>query len=381
VSAQLAYVDGAGRIRCRDPLTGDERVLAGPWMCEDPDEEDLVFRWPTWSPGGDRLAVEGLELGEEGAERAVLWMLTADGVRAEALEELSDDLVYLQWGAKGDRILLLTGGPDEDLTLKWTADGDTPLVDGAPLFFCSTGEGGVAAHVFAEDPERARLVFFPGGGRPPEAITTRPGRFRSPCLLADGRILFTAGIGGAQRLASWSPALGLEEASTALGDVRVALLTDARGRALVASGGPDASEFEALDLWAPGSQPERLCQTPFSAALPLPAGGVALLVAQESGAFAWHVMGEPGRAEGRELMRFVPTEEEALRLGFFDQYQRSHAALSPDGSALTVAGVDVGARRIPGEPQVYLLSLDSSGPAEPIGPGRFAVWSPEAGRG
>jgi hypothetical protein len=80
-------------------------------------------------------------------------------------------------------------------------------------------------------------------------------------------------------------------------------------------------------------------------------------------------------------MRFVPTEEEALRLGFFDQYQRSHAALSPDGSALTVAGVDVGASRIPGEPQVYLLSLDETRPAEPVGPGRFAVWSPAADRG
>ena len=84
---------------------------------ERPDDE-VRFRWPTWSPEGDRIAVEGVSVTESGIDRALLWIVSADGVRAEAVEELpTAGLVYLQWQPDGSGLLHLTATGDGQLRL------------------------------------------------------------------------------------------------------------------------------------------------------------------------------------------------------------------------------------------------------------------------
>jgi hypothetical protein len=176
-------------------------------------------------------------------------------------------------------------------------------------------------------------------------------------------------------VAVWSPERGYEELPVTV-QGRVALLPEASGSVLVASAPANEPEYQRLErVQGPPWYVEPLSQTPFSAVFPLPDGRLGFVTAEDSGAFSWRLF------EGRErppleLLRFVPTEEEILRLGFFDQYHGSHSPIAPDGHALVVAGVNVRAPSLPGVPQLYCVPLDGSGTPRALGAGRFAVWAP-----
>jgi hypothetical protein len=342
VEAKLAYADAKGEIRVHALESGEEHLLAGHWMMETPGRPDhqARLRWPTWSPNGNRIAVEGLSVSETGIDRALLWIVSADGIRAEAVEELPPaGLVYLQWQPDGAGLLHLTAIGEGRLRLA-RAGSSTSIAEGAPLFLSALAGGKVAAHVFAG----ATLVF-------------------------------TVRETDHERLAIWGPERGYEELPVAV-QGRVALLPEASGSVLVASGPASEAEYQRLErLQGPPWHTEPLLQTPFSAVFPLPDGRVGFVTAEDSGAFSWRLL------EGRErspfeLLRFVPTEEETLRLGFFDQYHGSHSPIAPDGHALVVAGVNVRAPSLPGEPQLYCVPLDGSGNPRALGAGRFAVWAP-----
>ncbi len=345
-------------------------------MMERPGEQSRVlFRWPTWSPTADRIAFEGLAVHEEGVEQAVLWVVSADGVRAEALTDLpAEGVVYLRWRNDGEDLLLLRPGEQGRLRLG-EARGDPSLIDGAPLFVCSLEGGGAIAHVWAGDLHRARLVHLPDQGEA-HTITERPGPFRTPAVLTDGSVVFVIRENDCDRLVSWTPANGIEELFPAPAG-RIALIPDPGGGVLIASGPEAGTAYERLErASAPHWTPEMVCETPFQAAFPISRAGVALVEAEESGAFSWAQVDGSG-ADPRIVFRFVPTEEEALRLGFFDQYHGSHSPIAPGGDALVVAGVDVSRSPLPEEPHLYLVPLDGSLPRS-LGPGRFATWAPRA---
>jgi hypothetical protein len=345
-------------------------------MMEESDVSEAAarFRWPTWSPDGNRVAFEGEIVGVAGPERSILWEATADGLRAEAMEELRPGaLVYLQWESKGPGLLTLSENGAGQLRLARAGDG-TALLEGTPLFISSIPRGGIVAHVFAGRPDQARLVLLePEGGS--ETLTDSPGSFRAPCVQPDGTVYFTVREGDAQRLARWSRASGEERLSVGL-EERAVLVGGPDGDVMIASGSTDDQEFERLERLDRGTMDrlEPLLETPFSAVFPLAEGRIAFVAADSSGAFSWHLR-EP-RGQTRELLRFVPTEEEALRLQFFDQYRSSHSPIAPDGGHLVVAGVDVRVERLPSESQLYLVPLDEGAPALSLGPGSFGAWPP-----
>ncbi len=382
VDARLAYATGLGEIRVRGLESDEEYLLTGRWMMETPDQRDqrVLFRWPTWSPDGNRIAAEGLSVAEAGIDRALLWVVDADGVRAEALEELPrTGLVYLQWQPDGAGLLRLTGAGDGRLRLA-RAGSSRALVEGSPLFLSALAGGAVAAHVFAGRPERARLLLVSEVEGEARSITDRPGSFRAPCLLPAGTLVFTVREEGHERLAIWSSERGYEELPVTR-QGRIALVPETSGGVLIASGPADEAEYARLERMqgSPWST-ELLSETSFSAVFPVQDGRVGLVTAEDSGAFSWRLLEGP-ESPPRELLRFVPTEEETLRLGFFDQYQGSHSPVAPDGSAVVVAGVNVRTASLPGEPQLYCVPLDGSGTPRALGPGRFGVWDPAASGG
>ena len=129
------------------------------------------------------------------------------------------------------------------------------------------------------------------------------------------------------------------------------MIPDLGGGVLVASGPETGTGYERLERASePHWSPELVCETPFEAAFPILRAGVVLVEAEESGAFSWAQVDRSG-ADPRIVFQFVPTEEEALRLGFFDQYHASHSPIAPGGDALIVAGVDVSRSPLPEEPQ------------------------------
>jgi hypothetical protein len=159
VEAKLAYADATREIRVRALGSGEEHILAGRWMMETPERPDhqVRFRWPTWSPDGNRIAVEGLS-----------------------------GLVYLQWQPDGAGLLHLTATGDGRLRLA-RAGSSTSIVEGAPLFLSALAGGRVAAHVFAGAPARARLLLLSAAEGEASCLTDRPGGFRAPCLLPGER--------------------------------------------------------------------------------------------------------------------------------------------------------------------------------------------------
>lgn len=378
MGARLAYVDGHGRICCRGPEEGEERVLLSEWVMDGPDgrPDRVLYRWPTWSPVGDRIAAEALAVRDQRIVRRVLWSVTPDGLRAEAVRELSEgDLVYMQWAGTEGGLILLVQEDGGALGLIRARDG-TVLVRGAPLFPATSPDGSVLAHVFAGHRGRARLVGFRRDETSPRVVSDRPGSFRAPCAIEGGRLLLTVREEASERVIAWSAAGGLEVLPWTIGSVgRVSLLADPAGRKMIATGPDPSAEFDRLELLDGGGALRLLHSTPFSAALPLTGSRVLLVCGEASGAQSLRLL-EPCEREPRELLRFVPTEEEALRLAFLDQYQRSHSPVAPDERAVAVGGVDVRAARLPTEPQVYLVPLDAGAEPRSLGPGRFAVWSP-----
>ena len=373
MNSQLVYVDGAGEIRVRDVASGADSLLAGTWMMEEGEsDKEVRYRWPTWSPERDHIAFEGVTVGPAGVERSILWRATVDGLRAEAVEELPPGrLVYLRWDSDRSGLWTLTEG-EEGLRLARAGNG-AAVAEGAPLFLSTLPGSGVAAHVFAGDRRRGRLCLLEPG-REAEVLSGAPGSFRAPVVLADGTVCFTVRDEAGSRLARWSRAEGPDLLPIRLAG-RVVLASGSHGSLLVASGAAEAREFERLDrVEAEGRALERLLDRPFSSVFPLADHRLAFVTAESSGAFTWHVREPEG--EMREIFSFVPTDEEALRLGFFDQYQHSHSPVDPDGRGLVVAGVDVGAEGLPDEPQLYLVPLDGEARPRAIGPGSFGAWPP-----
>jgi Tol biopolymer transport system component len=80
--------------------------------------------------------------------------------------------------------------------------------------------------------------------------------------------------------------------------------------------------------------------------------------------------------ETTELVRFLPSREQALLFSFFDQYAYSHPLLAPDGNTLAFAGhlLETAGSDPSAPPHIYALPLTPPSTPQAIAPGTLACW-------
>ena len=78
----------------------------------------------------------------------------------------------------------------------------------------------------------------------------------------------------------------------------------------------------------------------------------------------------------RQVFSFVPTQELAVHLAYFDQFSTSHSLLSADGRYLLVSGYPVNEQTNP-DPEIIMIDIVGSEEPTFITKGRLAFFSPE----
>ena len=403
---RITYVNAAGDVYTingdgseRHALTQGSRTdsgTEGPVMAQSLDFDNF-HAWPTWSPGGERLAVSRVRnLGGRSAEVSVQLLDAATGRSQTVYSNEFPGLVadgsphYLYW-SPDDRHLSFLASTRQGLGL-FVADtgnaGPPLLVErGAPLYYSWSGEGGaLLVHVGSD----LKLFRHSSGAFDEQFLSTAQG-YRVPAFSPDGQWLAYIGptdagnalfVAGVDDLGQPSPLLDVNEFSAFMWSptgAELAVGDQANGRAL---------SFDRLRIvTAAGGEISPVTTDPSLAFYWSPDGRRLAWVGvnQEDHSFNWNVWNAasplPGDAgESRALMTFQPSRDVLTMLGYFDQYAYSHSPWSPDSSRLVVAGTETlpYERRnghTPTGSRVFVIDVSGAEPPLEIGEGTLAFWS------
>ncbi len=402
---RITYVNAAGDVYTikgdgsdRQTLTQGTRVdmgPAGPVMAQSLDF-DSFHAWPTWSPGGDKVAVSRVRNSGERSAEVTIQLLDAATGRSETI--YSNDFPglvadgsphYLYWSPDNRSLsFLATTRQGLRLFVLDTESGAPPVLveTGAPLYYSWSGEGSSLLVHIADD-----LKLFQGssGFLSGQALATVRG-FRVPAFSPDGQwvayvgptdsgsALFVAGINNLGQPVPlcevndfsafmWSPT-GDE---LAVGDQSGRSVGFDRLRVVSASGGYVNAVTDTPSLafyWSPNGR--RLAWVGLN---------------REDRSFHWNIWNaaSPTSAAGagaQSLMTFQPSRDVLTMLSYFDQYAYSHSPWSPDSGHLVVAGTETlpYERRnghTPTGSRVFVIDAAGGVPPQEIAEGTLAFWS------
>lgn len=376
-------IDGVDRAQ----TLGVDDLMWGSWTPQT--STRVVHSWPTFLPGGQQLVCFRIE-GDAGT--AVL-VLDVDGVRCTRVAELVGQLpIYLHPSPSGRHVAVLAQSTEEPTRLSLVVaatdqvDRPRPLAHGTPLFFSWLPDDRLVAYVGAGAEEPGRLLVFDLDSGETTTLPGPPGSFCTPVVLErDGApcVMYVQQRGDVGRVVLGRPDASEPETVEVLEGL-VALVASPDGRTVaraVAPGGDGTpyQDLHLIDVQTLQSRPHGADER-FLACLWADDEGTLVLprVETQRNLLAWRVLDAEGSL--RPLAASYPTRDQGFFLRFFEQYVRSHPAVSPDGRHLLVAGGLDGHGDPFKDQGIWRVPLDGEAPTR-LADGLFAVWGPASSVG
>jgi TolB protein len=349
---------------------------------------DRVYRQPTWSPSGERVAWAEIVTGGAGLSTA-LRTARIDGSDATSADAESYPPFYIHWGPDGNHLAYLsnwtrgialrmvdvTGGGSRAVTL---GQGQPYYFDWAP------GERRMLTHVGGE---RLALLSLDGSET---RLPGASGVFGAPQWSADGQwLLYALRDRDGQRLIL-ADADGQRERDVLPFDGQLSFSLSPDGRKIAyaittrpvsaASFGPllvldlatgestRVSTHPALGFfWSPDSR-SLIYLLPADIGPQAPRASLAAAEDDELW-LRWHLW---NGTTSQELARFAPSATFLIDyLRFFDQYARSMTPWSPDSRAFVYAGGGEDGRT-----GIWVHPIIGDMAPARISDGTYAAWSP-----
>jgi Tol biopolymer transport system component len=351
-------------------------------------ERRSVHVWPSWSPDGRQIAVVRADVNDDGeATTGGLYVMPAAGGTPREAFSADGALPFFYAWAPDSRSIALLSQEGGAISLR-VAPVDGPagavVASGRSLYLGWAPDGGaLAAHLDgdADQTSGARVSTVPiRGGATARDLPVRPNGFRTPAYADAGRSVVVGGTAPsgapavlALPLDGGAPRTLLETAGTPnfvlspSGD-RVAVTNEAMG------GGGLQTGLDLVDL--AGGASTRLYGGPLVAFFWSPDGQRLAWVAADMAnrELVWYV--GDGRSDPQRVTAFVPSQQLAQTLFFFDQYAATTAVWSPDSRSLLFSGwID---DLVDGPSRVWVVEAADNARPRALADGLVATWSPPA---
>ncbi|HEY3110129.1 MAG TPA: hypothetical protein VGL23_15300 [Chloroflexota bacterium] len=365
--------DGSALARLSQPQSGD-----GP--------AHSVHVWPSWSPDGRRIAVVRADVDADGeATTSGLYILPAAGGSSRLAFSAEGALPFFYAWAPDSRSIALLSQEGGAISLRVApVDGSAGgvVASGRSLYLGWAPDGAaLAAHLDgdADQASGARVsTLSVRGGAAARDLPVRPNGFRTPAYADAGHSVVVGGPAPsgspavlALPLDGSTPRTLLETASTPTfvlsprGD-RVAVTNEAP------TGGGLQVGLDLVDL--AGGATTRLYGGPIVAFFWAPDGRRLAWVAADlaNRQLVWYV--GDGRSDPERVTVFLPSQQLAQTLFFFDQYAATTAIWSPDSRSLLFTGwIDDLAD---GPSRVWVVEAAANARPRALADGLSASWSP-----
>ena len=394
---RIAFVSPAGELFTVKPdgsglqgLAGEVRRVgtAGSVLAQTLDATS--YYWPTWSPGGSKIAASRVRASEGEIDVS---LLVIDVETARARTVYTNELVaqiapgaphYIYWSPDDRHLAFLATAPAGLSLFILDSLGENETVSPAvvpPIYYQWAAAGDSLLVHHRED---VKLIREPSWERPPSLVTTL-GNYRAPALSPDGRRFAYIDVAGGEGSLVVAPVDAPENGTTIL-DVgrRAAFIWSPGGDELAVADqmGSGNEIFERLRIVSSDGQEVQLIgEGPILAFFWSPQGDrLAWFVLDlEAQLFDVKIFDGSGDAS-RQLFKFRPSADSFTMLSFFDQYAHSHSVWSPDGTQLVVSGIREGAAgggngTAPTADKVLVLDAVGDEAPRSIASGTLAVWS------